>query len=102
MDVLPAAAYTPHAALLRGEPPNLVISTLFQACWEKFFRYMDVEPRLITPEGGSFTPSAAQVEAACDERTIGVVCILGNHYTGHYDPVRDISATLRKLNADNG
>ena len=87
-------------AALLGERPNLVISTMFQACWEKFFRYMDVEPRLVTPEGGSFTPSAAQVWAACDHHTIGVVCILGNHYTGHYDPVSDICAALRQLNTE--
>ena len=28
-----------------GVRPNLVMSSVFQAAWEKFFRYFDVEPR---------------------------------------------------------
>jgi glutamate decarboxylase len=30
-----------------GVRPNLVISTMFQAAWEKFFKYMDVQPRFV-------------------------------------------------------
>merc|ERR1719399_164295 len=82
--------------------PNLVISTQFQACWEKFFKYMDVEPRLITPAVGSFKITAAQVAAVVDEKTIGVVCVLGNHYGGQYDPVVEVSEMLVKLNKERG
>ena len=35
-----------------GVRPNLVISTCYQAAWEKLFRYMDIEPRLVQLDGG--------------------------------------------------
>ena len=37
-----------------------------------------------------------------DEKTIGVVAILGNHYGGQYDPVWEIDAMLQKLNKEKG
>jgi len=37
-----------------------------------------------------------------DEQTIGVVCILGNHYAGQYDPVWEVDAMLTKLNEVKG
>ena len=30
-----------------GVRPNLVVSTMYQAAWEKFFKYMDVQPRFV-------------------------------------------------------
>ena len=74
------SASSVHA--VRGELPNLVISSCFQAAWEKLFKYMDVEPRLVFPRRDTFTVDPEQVRAAIDERTIGVVCIMGNHYAG--------------------
>jgi hypothetical protein len=49
-----------------------------------------------------FTMDPARVAAACDDNTIGVVCILGNHYTGHYDPVHEIAAALAEMNRLTG
>jgi glutamate decarboxylase len=72
----------PVTRAVNDERPNLVISSLFQACWEKFFRYFDVKPRIVHPAPGAFSPDPQRVAAACDDNTIGVVCILGNHYTG--------------------
>ena len=85
-------------AAVCGELPNLVISSCFQAAWEKFFKYMDVEPRLIFPSRDTFEVDPEQVREAIDERTIGVVCIMGNHYGGHYDPVRDVSRVIDEVN----
>lgn len=97
-----ASKYGKSAVEVRGIVPNLVISTQFQACWEKFFKYMDVEPHFVTPPVGSFKVTAEQVVAAVDEKTIGVVCIMGNHYGGHYDPVGEVSDALVRLNAERG
>lgn len=36
--------------------------------------------------------------SAIDEKTIGVVCIMGNHYGGHYDPVQMVSEKLDEIN----
>lgn len=82
--------------------PNLVISTCFQAAWEKLFKYMDIEPIMVPTSIKTFTISPDAVKEAVNERTIGVVCILGNHYGGQYDPVWEISAALDEVNKENG
>lgn len=82
--------------------PNLVISTTFQAAWEKLFKYMDIEPRFVIPDVASFRASPEAVTAAIDENTCGVVAILGNHYQGGYDDVQAISAAVKKANDDKG
>jgi glutamate decarboxylase len=74
--------------------PNIVFSSAVQVVWEKFANYWEVEPRyvpvstdrpMLTPEG---------VLEAVDDRTIGVVAILGVTFTGRYEPVADIAAAL--------
>lgn len=99
-------------ARTRGEAkkmPNMVISTMFQACWEKFFRYLDVEPRFVAPsvegceaDGRGWRLDASRLDAVVDDHTIGVVCIQGNHYSGHYDRVDEIDTALQKINLDRG
>lgn len=87
---------------VRDESPNLVISSCFQAAWEKLFRYLDIEPRLIPPRTGTFTLDPEQIREAVDERTMGVVCIMGNHYSGHYDPVWEVSPLVEEINRERG
>jgi glutamate decarboxylase len=73
-----------------------------QVCWDKFCRYWDVEPRLV-PVGEAaahLTPEAAV--AHCDERTIGVVAILGSTFDGSYEPVAGICSALDDLQARTG
>ena len=36
------------------------------------------------------------------KHTIGVVCIMGNHYGGQYDPVRDVNEVVEEVNAAKG
>merc|ERR1712013_51486 len=85
-------------AELRAVMPNLVISSMYQAAWEKFFKYMDVEARLVYPKVREGIMNAQEAIALCDEQTIGVVCILGNHYAGQYDPVWEVDKQLKALN----
>ena len=82
--------------------PNIVISSCYQAAWEKLFKYMEIECRYIKPSVGEFTISADDIEAHVDDHTIGVVCILGNHYGGQYDPVEEINTRLNTINSSNG
>jgi glutamate decarboxylase len=77
-----------------GVRPNLVISSCYQAAWEKFFKYMDIEPKLVKPSVGSFKVDPELVREAIDENTIGVVCIMGNHYGGQYDPVWEVDKVV--------
>ena len=82
--------------------PNIVLSTCFPAAWERLFRYMDFEPKLVLPSQDTFTITAAAVEEQIDEKTIGVMCIMGNHYAGQYDPVWEIDDMLKRVNVEKG
>lgn len=85
-----------------GVRPNLIISTQFQAAWEKLFKYMDIEPKMMPTSLKTFNIRAEDVKAAVDDKTIGVVCIMGNHYGGQYDPVHEIDAALEEVNKTKG
>jgi glutamate decarboxylase len=85
-----------------GIRPNLVISSCYQAAWEKLFKYMDIEPKLIHPSVKTSAIDPEEVRAAIDENTMGVVCILGNHYGGQYDPVMEVDKVVQEVNQDKG
>jgi glutamate decarboxylase len=94
----------PNSAEVLGIRPNLVISTCYQAAWEKFFRYFDVVPKFCKPTllENSMSVDAKELCALCDEKTIAVVAILGNHYNGAYDPVWEINDEIQKINEAKG
>jgi glutamate decarboxylase len=86
----------------KGRPsdrPNLVMGINVQVCWEKFCRYWEVEPRQVPLEGERFILNAEEAVKLCDERTIGVVAVMGSTLTGEYEPVREIDGALDQLNA---
>jgi glutamate decarboxylase len=88
-----------------GKPtdrPNLVTGTNVQVCWEKFYRYWDVEPRLVPMEGERFHLGAEEAAAMCDQNTIGVVAVLGSTFDGSYEPVKEICEALDRLAAAGG
>mmetsp|Transcript_10810 Transcript_10810/g.15931 ORF Transcript_10810/g.15931 Transcript_10810/m.15931 type:complete len:328 (-) Transcript_10810:45-1028(-) len=87
-----------------GIKPNIVISTCYQAAWEKFFRYFDVDPNFVTPNllERQSAIDAKQIAGAVDEKTIAVVGILGNHYNGVYDPIWELNDEVQKINDVNG
>jgi glutamate decarboxylase len=82
--------------------PNLVMGTNVQVCWEKFCRYWDVEPRMVPMEPGRLHLTADGAVAQCDENTIGVVAIMGSTMDGSYEPVKEISDALDRLQQDKG
>ena len=87
-----------------GKPcdqPNLVCGPV-QICWHKFVRYWDVEIREIPLEGDRLIMNAAEAVKRCDDNTIGVVPTLGVTFTGHYEPVQEVSAALDRLQAETG
>ncbi|MGG0290709.1 glutamate decarboxylase [Bacillus pacificus] len=94
-----------NARKSEGKPldrPNIVFSSAVQVVWEKFANYWEVEPRYvnISPEHPQLDPQG--VLAAVDENTIGVVPILGETYTGLYEPVAEIAKALDDLQARTG
>ena len=88
----------------QGKPtdsPNLVMGPV-QVCWHKFCRYFDVEIREVPMEGDRLLLTPEEVLKRCDENTIGVVVTLGVTFTLQFEPVREISMALDKLQAETG
>jgi len=78
------------------------MSSCFQAAWEKFFKYFDVQARFIKPSIHTFTLDAVELTELCDDKTMAVVGILGNHYNGAYDPIWEMDAVISRVNANQG
>jgi len=87
-----------------GKPtdkPNMICGPV-QVCWHKFARYWDVELREIPMEGDRLIMTPEEVIKRCDENTIGVVPTLGVTFTCQYEPVKDVSDALDKLQKETG
>jgi glutamate decarboxylase len=84
---------------IHAKKPNLVISSGYQVCWEKFCVYWDIELRTVPMKPGCMSLDVASIEQYLDEYTIGVVGILGITYTGEYDDIAKLDATLSEYNA---
>ena len=78
--------------------PNIHIVAL-----EKFARYFEVEARILdVSEKSQFRLDPDLVKQNIDENTIGVFVILGSTYTGHYEPVQEISDILDEYEKRSG
>jgi glutamate decarboxylase len=87
-----------------GKPfdkPNLITGPV-QVCWHKFTRYWDVEHREIPMEGDRLLMNAEEVLKRVDENTIGVVPTLGVTFTCDFEPVKEVSDALDKLEKETG
>lgn len=78
--------------------PNLVISSGYQVCWEKFCRYWDVEMRLVPLEKDHLSLNMDTVMDYVDDHTIGITAILGITYTGKFDDVKALDALVEEYN----
>ncbi|RLP76124.1 glutamate decarboxylase [Mycetocola tolaasinivorans] len=84
------------------ERPNLILSAGVQVVWEKFCNYWDVEARYVPVTEDHLVLDGYELEKYVDENTIGVVAILGQTYTGLYEPVKEIAAKLDEIQASTG
>ena len=91
-----------QAAGLPDDRPNLVMGANVQVCWEKFARYFDVEPRYVPLTEDRYVIGVDEAMALVDERTIGVVGILGSTYTGEYEPIGALDEALERVCEANG
>ena len=88
----------------QGKPtdrPNIVTGPV-QICWHKFALYFDVKIREIPLEGDRLLMTPEEVLKRVDENTIGVVPTLGVTFTCQYEPVKDVSDALDRLQAETG
>lgn len=89
----------------QGQPtdrPNLVMSAAVQVVWEKFCNYWEIEPRYVPVSPKHLVLDGEGLEQYVDENTIGVVAVLGQTFTGLYDPVAAIAAKLDEIEAATG
>jgi len=84
------------------ESPNLVLSTGVQVCWEKFCNYFEVEPRWVPVSEDHLVLDGHDLEKYVDENTIGVVGIMGQTYTGMYEPIAEIAKKLDEIQETTG
>ena len=83
--------------------PNIIMGANAQVALEKFARYFEVEARILdVSEKSHFRLDPELVKQNIDENTIGVFVILGSTYTGHYEPVEEISKILDEYEAKTG
>ena len=84
------------------EKPNLILSAGVQVVWEKFCNYWDVEARYVPVTEEHLVLDGFELEKYVDENTIGVVAILGQTYTGLYEPAKEIAEKLDEIQASTG
>lgn len=83
--------------------PNIIMGSNAQVALEKFARYFEVEARILdVSEKSKFRLDPELVKNNVDENTIGVFVIMGSTYTGHYEPVEEISKILDEYEAKTG
>lgn len=69
----------------------------------QFARYFEVEARILPVSAKSnYRLDPDLVKENIDENTIGVFVILGSTYTGHYEPVQEISEILDEFEKKTG
>lgn len=78
--------------------PNLVISSGYQVCWEKFCIYWDIELRTVPIGIDRMNLDVQKALDMIDEFTIGIVAILGHTYTGVYDDIQSLNDSLEAYN----
>ncbi|MCR5033944.1 MAG: glutamate decarboxylase [Clostridia bacterium] len=83
---------------VRSKDANLVISSAYQVCWEKFCTYWDVEMRIVPVNAEQLTLDLDHVMDYVDEYTIGIVGIQGSTYSGEYDDIKSLNALVTEYN----
>lgn len=81
--------------------PNLVISSGYQVCWEKFCVYWDIELREVPIDPEHLNLNLDKVMDYVDEYTIGIVGILGITYTGKFDDIEALDKLVSEYNKQN-
>ena len=84
-----------------GVQCSVVVPSCYHVCHEKATNYFEIEMRVAPLKRDRYWSVAEDLLPLVDETTIGVVCILGSTYTGHFDDVGGISKALEEYNARN-
>lgn len=83
---------------IQKQKPNLVISSSYQVCWEKFCVYWDIELREVPVDENHLSLNMETVMDYVDDYTIGIVGILGITYTGKLDDIMRLDQLVSEYN----
>lgn len=83
---------------INAQKPNLIISSGFQVCWEKFCVYWDIEMREVPMDNGKLSMNVDKVMDYVDDYTIGIVGIWGITYTGKFDDIQALNDLAEEYN----
>lgn len=86
---------------IQAKRPNLIISSGYQVCWEKFCVYWDVDMRVVPMDKEHLSIDVDKVFDLVDEYTIGIVGILGITYTGKFDDIQLLDEKVEAYNEAN-
>lgn len=77
--------------------PEIIFGANVQVCWEKFARYFEVKP-IKVPIGQDNRIDLREVEKKLSDKTICVVGILGNTFSGEFDDIQGLNEVIDKYN----
>lgn len=83
---------------INAKKPNIVISSAYQVCWEKFCVYWDIELRAVPIDSEHMSINTDKVMEYVDDYTIGIVGILGITYTGKFDDIEKLDELVEQYN----
>lgn len=83
---------------IHAKKPNLIISSAYQVCWEKFCVYWDIELRAVPIDKKHMCLNMDTVMDYIDDYTIGIVGILGITYTGKFDDIEKLDELVEEYN----
>ncbi|MCR1975919.1 glutamate decarboxylase [Clostridium sporogenes] len=86
---------------INKKKPNLVISSGYQVCWEKFCVYWDIEMRTVPMDEDNLSLNIDKILDYVDEYTIGIIGILGITYTGKFDDIKALDDAIEKYNNEH-
>lgn len=80
--------------------PQIIIGTNVQVCWEKFAKYFEVTPVKV-PIDQNNKININEVAKRLNDRTICVVGILGNTFSGEFDDIKALNEIVDKYNRNH-
>jgi len=80
--------------------PEIIFGSNVQVCWKKFAKYFEVKP-IIIPIGSDNKIDVNEVAKKLSDKTICVVGILGNTFSGEFDDIKALNKVIDKYNKNH-
>lgn len=89
------------AGLDLNRRPNIIITSGYQLCWERFSKFFDVELIEVPLSKNNLSLNVNEAMKKIDDYTIGVVAVLGITYTGRFDDIKTLNEKLEVRNKNS-